>query len=476
MATALEICNIALQKIGDTTITSLSGTDARSLRVNRVYELCRDLVLHEDNWQFAIKRAQLKLLSADINAMTYFAGADLYVAVGDQGLIYTSSDNGAMWERQTSNTGYDLHGACVATIGTTSTIIVVGKRGTILTSSDGIAWISRTSGTNKNLYAVAGYTDNVVAVGASGCILSSTDVVTWTTATSGEPQSFRGVTAYSTTPLWIAVGDGGVIRTSADMSTWTSRSSGVTTALNAVCFSGLANRYCTVGAAGVILTSMDGTTWSARTSGVSTALYAVAYEDSVFRTVGADGVVIGSPTGSTWTAITTDATDGLKAITYSDSDDSWVMAGDDGELHTSTDGSTWTAVSITPTWGWDYEYSLPGDCLRVLGVTDDDSDELAVNTFEYKLEGGKLLTDEDEIYIRYLARITDTARYPWWFVDVLALRLALEIAEIQVKSAGLSQDLQQQYLRALTRARQYNYSDVYVEDDTGVDLWTDEGR
>lgn len=472
MASSLDICNIALQKIGDAPITALSGTDAKSVRVNRVYEMCRDIVLQEDAWAFAIARKQLTLPSSDINGLAYFAAADMFVAVGNKGLIYTSLDNGATWERAVSGTGFDLHGVCVATIGTTSTIIVVGKHGTILTSSDGITWTDRTSGTNKNLYGVTGYTDNVVTVGAGGCIYSSTDVATWTARTSGVTTNLRSVCCY-TTPLFVAVGDAGVILTSADMSTWSAMTSGVSTALKGV-FYGSA-LYVAVGNSGVILTSADGTTWSAGTSGITGTIYSGAYAEATYFAVAAGGKLLTSADGTVWTAVTNDAVDDLTCIAYSTADDAWVMAGELSELHTSSDGSTWEAVAIAPSWGYDYEFSLPGDCLRILGVSNDE-EEASANTFDYKVEQGRILTDEDKLYLRYVARITDTALFPWWFIDTLALKIAVELSEVQAKSASLTQDMRQQYMVALMKARQYNNADLYVEDDTGASLWVDEGR
>lgn len=473
MASSLDICNLALQKIGDAPITALSGTDAKSVRVNRVYEMCRDIVLGEDAWAFAISRKALTLLSSDINGLAYFAGGDMFVAVGNKGLIYTSLDNGSTWDRAVSGTGFDLHGVCVATVGTTSTIIVVGKHGTIITSSDGITWTARTSGTNKNLYSVTGYTDNIVAVGAGGCILSTTDVATWTSRTSGVDTNLRGVCCYSGTPLFVAVGDAGVILTSADMSTWASRTSGVSTALKGV-FYGSA-LYVAVGNSGVIRTSSDGTTWSAGTSGITGTIYSGAYAEATYFAVAAGGKLLTSADGTVWTAVTNDAVDDLTCIAYSTADDSWVMAGELSELHTSADGTTWEAVAIAPAWGYDYEFALPGDCLRILGVSNDDEED-STNTFEYKVEAGRIITDEDTIYLRYVSQITDTALFPWWFVDTLALKIAVELSEVQAKSAALTQDLRNQYMIGLMKAQQYNNADLYVEHDTGKPLWVDEGR
>ena len=55
--------------------------------------------------------------------------------------------------------------------------------------------------------------------------------------------------------------------------------------------------------------------------------------------------------------------------------------------------------TATPAWGFSYQYTLPSDCLRVLQIKDYDAD--------YKIEGRKLLINEADVYLIYLAQITD---------------------------------------------------------------------
>jgi len=79
------------------------------------------------------------------------------------------------------------------------------------------------------------------------------------------------------------------------------------------------------------------------------------------------------------------------------------------------------ALVTAPVFGWDYAYTIPGDCLRVV--------ELYGSDAEWVVEGAELLTNEsEEIYIRYIKLITDTARYSPSFVSCFATRLAAELA------------------------------------------------
>ena len=76
--------------------------------------------------------------------------SEFFVAVGESGTILTSSD-GTTWTSRTSGTSQGLDGVSYGD----STFVAVGVIGTILTSSDGASWTSRTSGTSYNLYGVS---------------------------------------------------------------------------------------------------------------------------------------------------------------------------------------------------------------------------------------------------------------------------------------------------------------------------------
>ena len=80
--------------------------------------------------------------TTDTTTTTTTTSNPLFIAVGDNGTIITSSD-GTTWTARTSGTTEYLRGGAYGN----STLVVVGASGTILTSSDGTTWTSRTSGT-----------------------------------------------------------------------------------------------------------------------------------------------------------------------------------------------------------------------------------------------------------------------------------------------------------------------------------------
>lgn len=63
MASVVSICNLALNLIGQRSITSLSENTNASRACNLIYDTIRDSVLRDNNWNFASITEELTLLS-----------------------------------------------------------------------------------------------------------------------------------------------------------------------------------------------------------------------------------------------------------------------------------------------------------------------------------------------------------------------------------------------------------------------------
>lgn len=84
--------------------------------------------------------------------------------------------------------------------------------------------------------------------------------------------------------------------------------------------------------------------------------------------------------------------------------------------------------TITPTFEWGNAFTLPTDFLAMKSIYENRfSDE---NLSSYALEGKILLTDEDEMSIRYVKKVTDVAEFDSLFVEVFVLQLALKLTSI----------------------------------------------
>jgi len=94
-----------------------------------------------------------------------------YVAVGDQGYIYKSTD-GSSWT--ITKEGTEQLNDIYFKSSTPSYFIAVGDNGTILVSSDAQNWTPLKVG-SSNLNGVSGFGNLLVIVGSDGTVLNSAD-------------------------------------------------------------------------------------------------------------------------------------------------------------------------------------------------------------------------------------------------------------------------------------------------------------
>jgi len=119
MASDAQICSLALAKLGQLPINSLSQSAPRAEKCNAVYALLRDVELSEHNWDFATKYVLLALvdetpaygysysyqLPSDFLKITRVDDTDLdYRIVGDK--LYTNiNEIGIEYIRQVTDSG-----------------------------------------------------------------------------------------------------------------------------------------------------------------------------------------------------------------------------------------------------------------------------------------------------------------------------------------------------------------------------------
>jgi hypothetical protein len=61
--TQMDICNLALNNLGSKKITSLTESSQAAIQLSLVYDICRDSVLRDCDWQFATFFASLAAIS-----------------------------------------------------------------------------------------------------------------------------------------------------------------------------------------------------------------------------------------------------------------------------------------------------------------------------------------------------------------------------------------------------------------------------
>jgi len=109
--------------------------------------------------------------------------------------------------------------------------------------------------------------------------------------------------------------------------------------------------------------------------------------------------------------------------------------------------------TATPAWGFTYQYTLPADCLRILGIKDYNSD--------YKVEGRKLLIDESSVYLIYLAQITDVNELDVLLRETISAHLAQDIAYAITANLQVSKLMAEKYQAKLSEARHTDASEGY---------------
>lgn len=96
--------------------------------------------------------------------------------------------------------------------------------------------------------------------------------------------------------------------------------------------------------------------------------------------------------------------------------------------------------STAPAFGFDYAYTLPSDWLRTVSVHDNDA---GTGTFVYKTEqvGDQrvIVCDAEDVYLRYVAQVTDPNMMPADFRRALEFALARDIA-VPIASSNTLED------------------------------------
>ena len=259
--------------------------------------------------------------------------------------------------------------------------VTVGNVGSILTSSDGISWTERTSGTTNNLHGVTYGGGLVLTVGDNGTILTSSDGSTWTSRTSGITNNLYGVTYGG--GLFVTVGDNGTILTSSDGTTWANTSANKRTTLRYFSKADAQHLYgvtygdglfVTVGGDATIFTSSDGTTWTENGQDFRSKwengqyFKAVTYRNKLFVLVGRVGKIFNSPDGITWKQRKAGTGSNLTGVTYSHTcgkvewkgldaglckNGIFLAVGKGGKIITSFDGNWWVKRTFKGA-GWIY--------------------------------------------------------------------------------------------------------------------------
>jgi hypothetical protein len=105
-------------------------------------------------------------------------------------------------------------------------------------------------------------------------------------------------------------------------------------------------------------------------------------------------------------------------------------------------------VVLIPAFDWDFQHTLPSDCLRPISINAGGG-QLEDAGAEFQFEKGLILTDEETINLKYIQRIIDPTQYPADFVTAFSYLLASYIAQDTQGATGRATDMRQFYEKAV---------------------------
>ena len=106
------------------------------------------------------------------------------------------------------------------------------------------------------------------------------------------------------------------------------------------------------------------------------------------------------------------------------------------------------ALLAAPAFGFDRQYELPADCLRVLRLPDADAETV------WKVERRVLLTDLGApLSVQYVARIDDPGEMDPLLVAAIAARIALRLCRPLTQSGTLLEEMRRLFADRLRDAR-----------------------
>lgn len=114
----------------------------------------------------------------------------------------------------------------------------------------------------------------------------------------------------------------------------------------------------------------------------------------------------------------------------------------------------------TPAFEYEAEFQLPSDCLRPW--------ELFPNHIQWTQEQDKIYANENEIGLKYIYEAPES-KFDASFVEVLAIRLAMDLCYKLTNSTSREQELRALYLAMLADARTFSaqsaQSERYISED-----------
>lgn len=112
--------------------------------------------------------------------------------------------------------------------------------------------------------------------------------------------------------------------------------------------------------------------------------------------------------------------------------------------------ATLVVTATEPEYEFEYQYTLPADCLRVWET------QYGPDKDFYQVEGGFLYSNYSDVSIKYIAKITDTTKFSPTFDELCALDLAIDLEYALVQSNSFKISLLEERKEVLRDFRSFD--------------------
>jgi len=301
-------------------------------------------------WKYATIPLNVIITSAASSGDTFVAvgyeSTSVHSPIDALAIIFTAPDEYGPWTPLYIDSVWRLNSVTWSG----EQFAAVGNDGMIYTSSDGYDWSAVNSGTTRNLYDIVWAGQQYVAVGEYGATITSPDGMNWDTKPVVIESDLNKLVHNGN--FYLAVGNDGAVIKSSDGNIWEVQEIGIrnnfeTLTWNGSYFMAVSGRAGYFDNEPVVVKSTDGANWEIQAfpykkndiNGLAwhNGTYVLA-TDSSFTTEG----IYTSQDGSAWTAV--EVLEGYYTDVYW-TGNNFVVAGR-GVYKTSPDGVTWNAQHI----------------------------------------------------------------------------------------------------------------------------------
>lgn len=127
-------------------------------------------------------------------------------------------------------------------------------------------------------------------------------------------------------------------------------------------------------------------------------------------------------------------------------------------------------ASTTPAFEFDYSYSLPTNCLKVIRTGFEALGYIG-DSYTYRIVGREIFAHTTTLAIEYTKKVTDPEQFDAMFVDTLAQRVAAEVCLPLTDNRALTESMWQIYQQKLAAARLADAQEGTPREVVNLDPW-----